>query len=120
MAYSKSSPRIDFDKRVDFLLKKSRRAQRLRVNDSDIRDLVFQCAIFSTSAAAETYLRILIETWVQRIKVNNLGQHAPKTARIFIAAKSLEPTFSKYLSNGDEKDLLKLSHPLIFQTTANV
>ncbi len=105
MPYVRSQHRIDFNSRVDFLLKKARRAQRLRASDSDIRDMVFQCAIFQTSAAIESYIRLLLETWVQKMKALNKGAVTPASSRAYLALRRLDGLFASYRVSGDEKAL---------------
>lgn len=105
MPYKRSSHRVDFDQRVDFLLKKARRAQRFRASDADIRDLVFQCTIFQTNAAMETYLRLLIESWAHEIRSHKRGKVTPTSTRAFLTLKNLEKPFAKYHFDGDEKVL---------------
>ncbi|WP_155831196.1 hypothetical protein [Hyphomicrobium sp. 802] len=90
---------------MDFLIKKARRAQRLRASDSDIRDLVFQSSVFRTGAAVETYIRLLIESWAQEVKNKARGHLTPGECRAFIVSKRLQDKFSRYAFNGDEKEL---------------
>ena len=105
MPYRRSLHRVEFNERLDFLLKKARRAQRLRARDSDIRDLVFQCAIFQTSAALETYLRLLMESWVQKIKTFDKGAITPHASRAFFVVRRLDKLFASYRFSGDERAL---------------
>lgn len=105
MKYRRSYYRNNFDRRINFFIKKARRADRFRSSDADIRDLVFQSVIFLTGAETETYIRLLIESWIQNIKTAGQGAQAPSAARAFIASKKLEVIFSRYQVNGDEKIL---------------
>jgi hypothetical protein len=107
MPYVRSQHRIDFNNRLDFLLKRARRAQRLRASDSDIRDIVFQCTIFQTSSALETYIRLLLETWVQKMKALNKGAVTPASCRAYLAVRRLDGLFASYRFNGDERALFK-------------
>jgi hypothetical protein len=77
----------------------------MRASDSDIRDLVFQCAIFQTSAATETYLRLVVESWAQKFKANKKGKLISPSTRAYFAQKQLDPHFAKYRMDGDEKNL---------------
>lgn len=105
MRYSRSFYRNSFDARINFLVKKARRAHRLKASDADIRDLVFQSAIFLTGAAIETYIRLLVEAWIQRIRLHDMGSQTPSVARAYIALRRLESSFAKYQYNGDERTL---------------
>lgn len=105
MPYTRSAHRVAHNDRVSFLLKKARRAQRLRASDSDIRDLVFQCSVFLASAATETYVRLLIESWVQKVRTQNLGTQTPVSARAYIATKRLAGAFAKHAYTNDERAL---------------
>lgn len=107
MSYSKSSHRIDFESRIQNLLSESRSAQRLKPELRGLRDMTFQCAVFQTSAALETYLRLSIETWFQNLKVNNLGRMIPHAARARYFAKTLGGTFEAYTLSGDEAKIFK-------------
>lgn len=67
---------------------------------------MFQRTVFQASAAMETYLRLIIEAWVQRIRINNNGNSVPHSTRAYIAAKRLDNAFSRHAYSGDEKSLL--------------
>lgn len=107
MRYIRSSHRNSFDERVRFLITKARRAERLRASDADIRDMVFQSAVFLTGAATESYVRLLVETWVQKIRLNGRGLHAPGMAGAYIASRRLTDAFARFHFSGDEKLLCK-------------
>lgn len=106
MPYKRSIYRAEFDTRIDFLLKKCRRASRLRSADSDIRDMVFQCAILQTSAAIETYLKLLIEKWAQNVRTHLTTDKLPVEAKLFLVSKKLGPHFSTFNVNGEESKLI--------------
>lgn len=107
MRYKRSIHRNDFDKRLAFLLRKCRRASRLRSSDADIRDLVFQCAILQTSAAIEQYLKLLIESWAQNVRIHSRANRVPVAARVFLASTRLDRHFSEYIVNRYEAELLE-------------
>ncbi len=64
--------------------------------------MTFQCAIFQTSAALESYLKLIIESWFQQLKTNKLGSVLPSTVRGRIAADRLVPQFESYIASRDE------------------
>lgn len=105
MAYRRSSYRNAFDTQANELLLKARKAQKLGKTYPELRDSVFQCAVLLVVAALETYLKLLVESWVQKIRNNNLGHTTPVDSRAFIASKKLERIFALYQYNGDEKAL---------------
>jgi hypothetical protein len=105
MTYRRSTYRNDFDDRVNGLLKKARNAQRLNEDHLDLRESVFQCSVILVVAAMETYLKLLIESWIQNIKSNNLGHSAPLDARAFVVAQKLERQFALFQYDGDERAL---------------
>jgi hypothetical protein len=62
-------------------------------------------ASFQTSAALETYLKLLIESWAQALRNHNLGTALPDRTRGFLAAKRFEQHFVKYAYLSDETAL---------------
>ncbi len=106
MPYTRSVYRVEFDSRLAFLRKKAKRAARLRASDQDIRDLVLQCTILHTSAALETYLKLLVEKWVQNVRALSIGNQISLTTRSYIASRRLQNMFNKFLYIGDEKGLI--------------
>lgn len=102
MPYRKSSYRIDFEKRVSSLKLESSKANAFGVALHDARDMVFQCAIFQTSAALETYLKLIIESWFQQLKANGLGASLPASVRGRIAAQRLLQPFETYVAKREE------------------
>lgn len=102
MAYSRSIYRNDFQARIDLLLSASRKANRLPVLYHDTRDMVFQCAIFQTSAALESYLRLIVESWFQEIKGRSLGASLPDNVRGYLALRRFGSAFERYLVTKDD------------------
>jgi hypothetical protein len=107
MPYKRSVHRDAFDERLAHLLKKCRRASRLRSTDQGIRDLVFQCAILQTSAAMETYLKLLIEGWAQKIRIYSRADKVPVATRAFLTSRKLDSHFSSFRASGHEAKLLE-------------
>lgn len=107
MAYKKSAYRMDFDQRLNFLRAEVRKANRFSEDHHDIRDMVFQCAIFQTSAAIESYLKLILESWVQEIKVRNLGNCLPDNLRGHLALRKFVTPFERYVATRDELAIAK-------------
>jgi RiboL-PSP-HEPN len=105
MTYRRSSYRNAFDMQATDLLQRARQARRLGKTYPKLRDSVFQCSILLVVAALETYIRLLVESWIQNKRKNDLGHTAPMDARAFIASKTLERTFALFQYNRDEKAL---------------
>ena len=105
MPYVRSVYRTEFDARVKSLALAAKTAERTPGLGSALRAMVFQCAIFQTSAAIEDYLRLLVETWIFRLDQKGLGKHVPPSTRGFVALRALETSFAKYAFNGDESAL---------------
>ena len=105
MPYSRSQYRKDFEERVTFLVGEAAKAQKLASALHDIRDMTFQCAVFQTSAALETFLRLSVEGWVQQLKLNAASAALPPSVRGRIAAKRLHPQFERYLLRRDESKI---------------
>lgn len=106
MPYFRSVYRKSFDEQVNFLVRKARRAHRLKDSDSDIRDMVFQSAVFRAGAATETYITLLIEAWLQKLKACGKDSCAPLSTNAFYASVRLRNAFAKYQLSGDERELL--------------
>lgn len=102
MAYSRSIYRKDFENRLLTLKSDSRKASMLPNSYHDVRDMVFQCAIFQTSAAVESYLKLIIESWFQEIKVRSLGSSLPDNVRGYLAIKKFGGVFERYMANKEE------------------
>jgi hypothetical protein len=107
MPYVKSVYRKDFESRTSTLTKEAISAQRLPKECSAIKDMVFQCAIFQTSAALEVYLKLLIEGWAFALKIKNKGSDLPELPRGFLVSTRLQKHFARYVFSGDEAQLLK-------------
>lgn len=107
MSYSKSSYRKDFEARIKTLKTEAAKAHGLPVPHHDIRDMVFQCAVFQTSAAMETYLRLSVESWFQQVKQNSLGASLPDNLRGHLAARIFSGAFEKYVATREENPLHK-------------
>lgn len=108
MAYKRSAHRIEFDRRVEELLVRSRSANRGKSKlPAAVRDMVFQCAVFQASAAFESYLKLLLESWSQRIRASGRVNAIPLDSRAFLAAKNVETAFAQYTINKDEKRLIE-------------
>ncbi len=71
-----------------------------------MRDMIFQCAIFQTSAALETYLKLLIEGWAQSLKQQNKGDLLPLATRGFLAARRFQPHFDRFGFYKNESELI--------------
>jgi hypothetical protein len=102
MPYTRSVHRKEFEARLGYLASECLLAEKLGAGHPNIRDMVFQCAIFQTSAAMETYLRLLIESWVQALKTQAKGLSLPAVSRGFLATKRFESYFARYAFNKDE------------------
>lgn len=108
MSYSKSSYRKDFEIRIQSLKEESKKAHNLPSSHHDVRDMVFQCAVFQTSAALESYLRLSVESWFQQIKINSLGAHIPDNLRGHLATRKFSGAFERYVATRDEQPLSKM------------
>jgi hypothetical protein len=106
MPYRKSVFRSDYELRVRDLLRECKKASHLDKGFDALRDMVFQCAIFQTSAAIETYLRLVIEGWAQALKMQKKGQHLPEPARGFLAARRFQKHFERFALTNDEAALI--------------
>lgn len=102
MGYKRSSSRADFEERLAFLRKKSRRAQRLKKSDADIRDLVFQATILLSSAALESYLKLVLEGWFFQVKSQQNVGGIPPAAKATLAVQALSQKFAHFSYSGDE------------------
>ncbi|MGJ5150985.1 HEPN domain-containing protein [Bradyrhizobium sp. HKCCYLR1023] len=107
MPYSRSSSRKSFESRIGALLAEANTAQKLSKSHPGIRDMVFQCAIFQTSAALEEYLKLLIEGWAFSLKQHNLNKSLPDLPRGFLVSRRLQRHFAQFAYTGDEAQLLK-------------
>lgn len=107
MPYAKSVYRRDFETRVRDLLNEARNAQRLPPERGAIRDMVFQCAIFQTSAALEVYIKLLIEGWVFALKTQNKSADLPDLPRGFLITSRLRKHFDQFAYTGDEAQILR-------------
>lgn len=101
MHYRRSAFRADFEERVKGLREKSRKANTLPrsladQNLAEVRDMVFQCTIFQTSAALEIYLKLVIESWAQAVRQHGKGQHLPADVRASFARRRLIPYFKRF------------------------
>lgn len=105
MAYRRSTHRLDYEARSKALLINCRKAERLQPKDRDVVEMVYQCAIFQTCAALETYLKLLIEGWAQEIRVRSLHACLPDKTRGFLAAKRFQPHFNRYAFAREETAL---------------
>jgi len=105
MPYTKSIHRKGFSDRLAILLSSCKEAQRCKVLSHDLRDMIFQCAIFQASAAMETYLKLSIESWFQSLVSGHTSEKMPEHSRAFIVSQSLSPLFSKFIISNDEKEL---------------
>lgn len=67
-----------------------------------------QCSILQGSAATEEYIKAIFDAWVfnlsRRDEVKSV--HIPIRIRSLMAKSKLEPSFSRYVSNSDERELL--------------
>jgi hypothetical protein len=102
MAYSRSVYRKDFETRLSALKTEARKANRFPATHHDIRDMVFQCAIFQTSAAIESYLKLIVESWFQEIKNRSLGGALPDNVRGHLALRKFGGAFERYVATRDE------------------
>jgi hypothetical protein len=107
MPYFRSIHRKDFESRTSALIKEAIKAHRLPKHYAEIRDMVFQCAIFQTSAALEVYLKLLIEGWAFALKTKNKGSDLPNLPRGFLFSSRLQKHFAHYAFTGNEAELLK-------------
>lgn len=107
MPYTRSAHRRDFESRTITLVNESVNAHRLPRECAAIRSMVFQCAIFQTSAALEVYLKLLVEGWIFALKTQNKGSNLPDLPRGFLLSNRFQRHFSNYLFTGDEAVLLK-------------
>jgi hypothetical protein len=105
MSYKKSSYRIDFENRIKFLKGEAAKANGLPATHHDIRDMAFQCAVFQTSAAVETYLRLSVESWFQQIKLRSLGAALPDNLRGHLATRKFSRAFERYVATREELPL---------------
>jgi hypothetical protein len=106
MRYSKSVYQKDFDVRLNHLLAQSRTANKLPVGLHEIRDLTFQCVVFLTSAALETYVRLIVESWVQALKLEASSGILPERTRGFIAVARFRRYFERFAYTGDESEVV--------------
>lgn len=107
MPYRRSAFRVEFEARVNELLTQARKAQSLPrelgdQNLAGVRDMVFQCAIFQTSAALETYLKLIIESWTQALRRNAKGEHLPEAIKASFARRRLAPHFKRFAFSEEE------------------
>ncbi|CAO4180167.1 RiboL-PSP-HEPN domain-containing protein [Methylorubrum populi] len=110
MPYRRSVFRVEFERRVAELREQSRKANSLPKelgdqNLAEVRDMVFQCAIFQTSAALETYLKLIIESWVQALRRHSKGEHLPAEVRASFARRRLTPYFKRFAYSEEETSL---------------
>jgi hypothetical protein len=84
----------------------AKRANELDVGLHGIRDMAFQCAIFQTSAALESYLKLSIEGWAQALKTRSFGNRLPIASRGYLAAMKFQPHFQRFAFENDETRLI--------------
>ena len=72
------------------------------VGSSSLRDMVFQCAIFQTSAAIESYIRLVLEGWLFELKNTGLTASVPGTIKARFADVRLREKFNNAIYSGDE------------------
>ena len=68
--------------------------------------MVYQCAIFQTSAAIETYLRLMIEGWAQKLRAQRKGMALPVSIRGFLAIQKLQPLFEQLAYKKDDSQVI--------------
>lgn len=114
MRYKVSPYRLAFDARTKSLKAASFDAERATSSDADkrisaaLRDLIFQAAIFQSSAAMEDYLKTVFDAWAFKTK-NNAGNciAIPPRVRASIAIEELSAQFYNYAANRNEIELIK-------------
>jgi hypothetical protein len=102
MRYSVSATRVDFEERIESLLAACRRASKLPTSENVLQTMVYQCAVFQTSAALETYIKLLIESWIQLLKNQNKGSQIPDATAGFIYASKIRRSFHRFIHDNDE------------------
>lgn len=107
MPYYKSSHRKTFEARVIELDRQAKLANRLPRRQHAIRDMAFQCAIFLTSAALETYVKLLIESWIFSLCDKDFGDKIPDSTRGFIAVHYFRRHFEKFSYSRDEGEVTR-------------
>lgn len=106
MPYSRTSYRNDFEDRIQALRVDARRADGFPATLHTIRDMAFQCAIFQTSAALESYIRLVVEGWAQSLKRRSFGDRLPMASRGYLAAIKFQPHFQKFAYESNEARLI--------------
>jgi hypothetical protein len=64
--------------------------------------MVFQCAVFQTSAALESYLKLIVESWFQELKTRSLGAAIPDNTRGHFALRQFAGVFERFVATRDE------------------
>ncbi|MBS7792602.1 hypothetical protein KTR66_21600 [Roseococcus sp. SDR] len=70
-----------------------------------LRDMVFQAAIFRASAELEILIKIQNETWLQQAHKNKLAHKIPDPLVGYIAAEAFSTSFRKHAFSGNELEL---------------
>ncbi|WP_457586654.1 HEPN domain-containing protein [Ensifer canadensis] len=107
MAYKPSQHLVNFEARTKQLSANCQAANKFSQTQRDLRDMIFQCAIFQTCAALETYLKLLVESWIQDLRRNSLENSLPNVSRGYLAAKKFEKHFTKFAFSGHELSLVE-------------
>jgi hypothetical protein len=96
---------LEFEGRIRGLKSAAQDAEKHLKKNPLLKHMVFQCSIFQTSAAVEDYLRLLVETWAFQLRKQNLGKKVPLRSRGYVAVRTLEESFSRYIYNQDEASI---------------
>lgn len=108
MAYRRSQSRLDFENRVNELKRLAMVANRQSTLCTALRDMIFQCAIFQTSAAVEIYLRLTVESWLFEIKRTGQVGSVPRSIKARAADVRLRSKFEATIYSGDEGNLVPI------------
>jgi len=104
MAYASSLARKDFLRGIIQIIIVCKNSKEL---PSQITDMLFQAAIFKTSALLEEYIHNVISDWLKNAeRCGKTTDSLPPNLRWYCVAKSQVDAYKNYLYNLDEQKLI--------------
>jgi hypothetical protein len=110
MPYTASLSRIYFLRQTDDLIRytKIKSNKKSATIPSDVMQLLFQAAIFRTSALLEEYLKDSISDWLSLAsRHGHTCSTIPTNLKWFIVSRTHGPSYKEYYLQNDEKKLLE-------------
>ena len=108
MSYSNSLSLKDFRTEIKSILSTSRNSTYKYINlSTPAKEMIFQAAIFKTSALIEEYLKNIIYDWIYNIKKNSLtADTLPENLRFYFLSYKHLGAYQSFIQNKDERKLI--------------